>query len=81
MFMVRLSTSMRQTLLRHVYTLYIHVYVIWPGFQMSAPSIPSAPAVNFFPDFLERSPNKAFIDNRKLTIHVKARQACLKIER
>jgi hypothetical protein len=33
MFMAGLSPSMRlgQTLLKHVYTLYIHVYVIWSG--------------------------------------------------
>ncbi len=35
MFMADLSPSMRQTLLKHVYTLYIHVYVIWSGFQMN----------------------------------------------
>ena len=36
MFMAGLSPSMRQTLLKHVYALYIHVYVIWSGFQMQA---------------------------------------------
>jgi hypothetical protein len=34
MFMACLSPSMLQTLYRHVHTLYIHVYVIWSGFQM-----------------------------------------------
>ncbi len=34
MFMAGLSPSMRQTLHKHVYALYIHVYVIWSGFQI-----------------------------------------------
>ena len=34
MFMAGLSPSMRQTLHKHVYTLYIHVYAIWSEFQM-----------------------------------------------
>ena len=34
MFMAGLSPSMRQTLHKHVYTLYMHVYAIWSGFQM-----------------------------------------------
>ncbi len=34
MCMAGLSPSMRLTLHKHVYTLYIHVYAIWSGFQM-----------------------------------------------
>ncbi len=42
MFMAGLSPSMRQTLLKHVYTLYIHVYVIWSGFQMLYRLVPNS---------------------------------------
>ncbi len=48
MFMAGLSPSMRQTLLKHVYTLYIHVYVIWSGFQM----VGTSPAVQVSTKFL-----------------------------
>jgi hypothetical protein len=34
MYIACLSPSMRQTLYIHVCTRYIHVYVIWSGFQM-----------------------------------------------